>query len=111
MKKVIILESLKLSQSKIIKKNLKFQHLLLLDYLNQFFTTCKTLDVVEYKKDIYYSITYNKIIDDLPILGIKKRRLQELFSDLEAAKIIKRLKSPIHTPRICIKLCLSGVEV
>ena len=111
MKKNVVFESLKFSQIKAINRNLKLSHWLLSDYLYQFFTSGNTIETAEDKQETYYSFTYNKILSDLPILGIKKRRLQELFSDLEAAKIIKRLKSPIHSPKIYIRLVLSHIQV
>ena len=39
---------------------------------------------------MHYYITNNKILNDLPILGIKKRRLQEIMAELEEMKIIYR---------------------
>ena len=92
MKKIIYLESITVSQSKVIKKKLNMKHLLIIDYLNQFFTSgnarCKI-----YNGQTYYLITLNKILEDLPILGIKKRRLQEIIKDLETANIIIKLST------------------
>lgn len=109
MKKSIKLESLSISQSKAIKKGLKLSHLLLIDYLYQFFASGCAKFVIKGRKDAYYYITLSKILEDLPILGIKKRRLQDLIQDLETAKIIVRYSNKT-SPNIYIKLNLNSIQ-
>lgn len=108
MKNKIIFETITISQEKAIKKGLKLSHLLLIDYLLQFFSSGYAKFVSKGKKDKYYYITLNKILSDLPILRIKKRRLQTLFHELEVAKIITRF-SIKNSPNIYIKLNLSQI--
>lgn len=108
MKNNICFESIEISQEKAIKKGLKLSHLLIIDYLSQFFSSGYAKFIVKGKKDKYYYITLNKILSDLPILGIKKRRLQTLIQELENLKIIIRY-SKQNAPNIYIKLNLSPI--
>lgn len=109
MKKTIKLETISIAQNKALKKGLKLPHLILIDYLYQFFSSGCAKFIIKGKKDIYYYITLNKILEDLPILNIKKRRLQDLFHDLETAKILVRY-SEKNSPNIYIKLNLSYIQ-
>ena len=77
MNKTIKLGTIECTQSKLLEKHLKPQHIIILDYLQQFFSSGKAISRTKgSKKDKYYLITLNKILTDLPILDIKKRRLQ-----------------------------------
>ena len=110
MNKTIKLNSIEFSQNSLINKNLKAQHIIILDYLNQFFTSGNAIyKTKRTKRDKYFLITLNKILDDLKFLGIKKRRLQELLSDLETAKIIKRFSKSKTCPVIYIKIDLTSI--
>jgi len=107
MKRTIKLDTTEYSQYRLIELNLKPQHIILLDYLNQFFTSGHAISrTKKNNKETYFLITLNKILDDLPILGIKKRRLQELLHDLESAKIIKRYSKNKNCPVVYMKLNL-----
>ena len=107
MKLNIKLETIEINQEKAVRRKLKTQHLLLLDYLCQFFSSGYAKFVVKGKKKFYY-ITLNKILSDLPILGIKKRRLQELIAELTNLKLIERYTNRC-SPNIFIRLSLSSI--
>ncbi|MBQ9790800.1 MAG: hypothetical protein IJW24_04345 [Clostridia bacterium] len=110
MNKTIKLGHIELTQSTLIEKRLKPQHVIILDYLYQFFESGNAVSRTKgSKKEKYYLITMNKILTDLPFLRIKKRRLQELISDLETAQIIKRYTLSKNCPTIFIKLDLSSI--
>ena len=106
MKKTIKLESIELDQEKCISTGLKLTHLLIIDYLHQFFSSGFAKYASRPNEPNYYYITNNKILNDLPILGIKKRRLQEIMAELEEMKIIYRFlekNSPVTYIRLDIK--------
>ena len=109
MKQTIKLDTIEVSQEKSINLNLKIAHLILLDYLYQFFSSGSAKVIYNQNNEPYFYITLNKILSDMPIFCIKKRRLQELFLDLETAKIIERF-SKKNSPSIFIKLNLSLLE-
>ena len=111
MSKSIKINDIEYSQSKLIEKKLTSQHLIIIDYLNQFFTSGSAIYKSKTsKKEKYFLITLNKILCDLPFLFIKKRRLQELMKDLESAKIIKRYSQIKTCPNVYIKLDLSSIK-
>lgn len=103
---IVRLEHVEFPQVFLVENNLKPQHLFIIDYLAQFFSSGNAKYKTENKKDKYYLITLNKIIQDLPFLSIKKRRLQELIHDLEAAQLILRYPCPKNSPKIYLKLNL-----
>ena len=110
MNKTIKLGHTEYTQSTLIEKHLKPQHIIILDYLHQFFESGNAISKTRgSKKEKYYLITMNKILVDLPFLRIKKRRLQEIISDLETAQIIKRYTNKRNCPTIYIKLDLSSI--
>ncbi len=110
MNKTIKLHTLELTQSRLLEKRLKAQHIIILDYLNQFFESGNAVYKTKgTKKEKYYYITTNKILSDLPFLGIKKRRLQELMKDLETAQILKKYTLKKNCPTIFVKLDLSEI--
>lgn len=99
-------------QEAIIKNSLKLQHLIILSYLHQFFSSGNALFKTKpSSNEKYYLITLNKILSDLPFLNIKKRRLQELIHDLETAKILNRYSEERHCPNIYLSLNLSSVAI
>ena len=108
MKSTIKLETLEFSQKKLIKLKLKLPHIVLIDYLHQFFSSGSAQFIVGNKKDTYFYITLNKILSDMPILNIKKRRLQEIILDLVNVNIIKRFFEK-SSPKTYIKLNLKPI--
>jgi len=108
MKNIIYLESIEVSQEKVINMGLKLSHLLIIDYLSQFFSSGFAKFIIKGKNDIFYYITLNKILTDLPILKIKKRRLQTLIQELEKNNIIERYSKKI-SPNTYIKLKLDSI--
>lgn len=109
---LIELSHLTFIQSACINRNLKIQHIVLVNYLWQFFMSGKAdFRVSTSNKQLYFRICLNKILNDLSILQIKKRRLQDLIFDLEAAKIIKRLSASRHAQHVFIHLNLSEITL
>ena len=109
---LIELSHLTFIQSTCIRLNLKIQHLVLVNYLWQFFMSGKAdFRISTQNKQVYFRICLNKILNDLSILQIKKRRLQELILDLETAKIIKRLSASRHAQHVYIHLNLSEISL
>lgn len=72
-----------------LRLGLTLSELLLLDYLYNFMQSgcMKEVTINNIK---YYKITYNKILEDLPILAIKERQLRNVFAKLEEKQIIKK---------------------
>ena len=73
-----------------VKLGLKVNELLILDYLNKLFCSGISKKEVRGSKR-YYRLTYKKILNDLPILNIKERRLREIFTNLENLGLVDRL--------------------
>jgi len=108
MKKTLKFEILEISQEKAIQLGLKLHHLILIDYLFQFFSSGNSKIIYKTSDEPYFYITLNKILSDLPILNIKKRRLQELISELEDTKVIQRYSSKT-SPCVYIKLNVNSI--
>lgn len=77
-------------QEYVISLGLKLSDLLFLDYMYKFMSSGKMRKRF-YDDKWYYNITYNKILSDLPILGIKERQLRNMIISLEEKGILKRL--------------------
>ena len=77
-------------QTEAVKLGLGIKELLILDYLHTFIQSgsmnCK---VVSDKK--FYLVVYKKVLQDLPILGIKERQLQNIFHLLSEKKILSTM--------------------
>ena len=71
------------------KFNLNVQEGLVIEYLFQFFKSGR-MKTKRVGNKIYYLITYDKILQDLPILDIQKRRLGAILKSLEDKKMIEK---------------------
>ena len=85
-------------QERALNLDLKLNELLLLDYMLKFFQ----IDQIKRKRKderFYCKLTYNKILNDLPILRIKERQLRNIIIGLENKGLIERLvelKNQMH---------------
>ena len=81
-----------------LRLDLKLNELLFLDYVAQFIDSgYMRYKFIEGKR--YYRLTYNKILEDLPILKIKERQLRNIITSLENKGILQRyseLKNEMH---------------
>lgn len=77
-------------QETVLRLGLNLKEILLLDYIEQFISSgnmrSKRLD-----GKWYFKLTYKKIMDDLPILGIKERQIRNIITKLEKLGILNRL--------------------
>lgn len=77
-------------QETVLRLGLNLKEILLLDYIEQFISSgnmrSKRLD-----GNWYFKLTYKKIMDDLPILGIKERQIRNIITKLEKLGILNRL--------------------
>ena len=77
-------------QETLLGLGLNLKEILLLDYIEQFISSgnmrSKRLD-----GKWYFKLTYKKIMDDLPILGIKERQIRNIITKLEKLGILNRL--------------------
>ena len=67
-------------QEKASKLGLSLDELMILRHLHDFASSGK-METVIYENEVYYWVKYDKFVDDLPILGIKKARLMEMFNN------------------------------
>lgn len=77
-------------QETLLRLGLNLKEILLLDYIEQFISSgnmrSKRLD-----GKWYFKLAYKKIMDDLPILGIKERQIRNIITKLEKLGILNRL--------------------
>lgn len=74
-------------QSEAVKQGLGVRELLIMDYLYNFIQSgSMNYKIISDKK--FYLIVYKKVLQDLPILGIKERQLQNIFHLLAEKKIL-----------------------
>lgn len=77
-------------QETLLRLGLNLKKILLLDYIEQFISSgnmrSKRLD-----GKWYFKLTYKKIMDDLPILGIKERQIRNIITKLEKLGVLNRL--------------------
>ena len=78
-----------LEQEKALEFGLKLNELLLLDYMLKFFNTDRIKRQRKGER-FYCRLTYNKVLDDLPILRIKERQLRNMIIGLEKKGIVER---------------------
>lgn len=104
MRELLKFDSFDIMQKRVIKKGLKLNHLFLLDYLIQFFASGRASRKVDDDGKTYWLITCNKIVQDLPILNIKKRRALMLLRDLEQAKLIEIKQINSRSPKFYISI-------
>ena len=67
-------------QEKASKLGLNLDELMLLRHFHDFASSGK-MEKVIYNNDVYYWIKYDKFVTDLPILGMKKTRIMEIFNN------------------------------
>lgn len=83
-------------QKRMVDLKLSLKEVLIIFYLKQFFDSGNAVyKVLDDKR--YYLIRYDKIISDLPILGVNRRQLARLIEGLENKGIIKKfLYNRVH---------------
>ena len=106
MRELLKFDSFDILQRRVIKKGLKLNHLFLLDYLMQFFASGRASRKVDDNGKTYWMITCNKIVQDLPILNIKKRRALMLLRELEKSKLINIKQINSRSPKFYIGINL-----
>lgn len=67
-------------QLKASKLGITLDELMLLRHLHDFASSGK-MDRIIVDEEVYYWVKYDKFIEDLPILGMKKARLMEVFNN------------------------------
>ena len=67
-------------QIKACENNLTIDELMILRHLHDFVSSGKMETIIK-DNEMYYWVKYDKFIDDLPILNIKKTRLMEIFNN------------------------------
>ena len=89
---------LQISQEFALKKNLDLADVLILDYMLTFFGSGfavqyrETISGHEFRRaNVYYWLSPNKLLSDLPILKIQKRMLTRRLEKLEEKNIINRI--------------------
>lgn len=82
------------SQERAIFYELDIKDLLVLDWFLQFINSGNMHSFSELNEhgniQWWYWVSYEKILNDLPILGIKRRSLNAMFEKFERKKLIKR---------------------
>ena len=73
-----------------LRLGLKLNELLLLDYLYNFMQS-GYMQFIYIGDEKYYKITYNKILEDLPILAITERQLRRYITHFEELQLLKRV--------------------
>ena len=76
------------TQDVLLKNKITVNEALILDYIIQF-TSYPGIKTIRVDGEKYYWISYKKILDDLPILDIKKRRRGGIFVELQNKGFIK----------------------
>lgn len=69
-----------LDQIKAVELGLNLDELMILRHLHDF-TSSGKMETVIHNGEMYYWVNYNKFIEDLPILGMKKTRIMEIFNN------------------------------
>lgn len=92
-------------QERMVQLGLNVTELLILDYLIRFLSS-NCVKTHSLNNEIYFRVSYKKILEDLPILNIKHRQLRYIISNLESKGIIKRMKEIKHYLQIYINLHL-----
>ena len=67
-------------QIKACENNLTIDELMILRHLHDFVSSGKMETIIK-DNEMYYWVKYDKFIDDLPILNMKKTRLMEIFNN------------------------------
>ena len=67
-------------QVKAVENNLTIEELMILRHMHDFVCSGKMESVIK-DGEMYYWIKYDKFINDLPILNMKKTRLMEIFNN------------------------------
>ena len=75
-------------QAMAVKYNLTANDLLLLSYINDYIDSGIAL-VKTYHYEEYYKITFQKIIDDLPVAFNNRRSLYRSLRKLESKRLVK----------------------
>ncbi len=84
-----------ISQSYALKMSLDLVDILLLDYMTTFFGSGFAVPFVVQdgnKKTTFYWLSIKKVLEDLPVLHIKRRMLSQRLQKLEQKEIISRLQ-------------------
>ena len=94
-----------------IRLGLKLNELLLLDYLLNFMASGEMKSIfVDGEK--YYWVSYKKIMDDLPILGIGLKQLKKIIHGIEEKGVIRKLGKLYGKLYICVDTeLISGTKV
>ena len=104
MRELLKFDTFDIMQHRLIAKGLRLNHLFLLDYLTQFFASGNASCMVDFEGKRYFLITCKKIVDDLPILNIKKRRALMLLRELEQADMISIRQINSRSPKFYISI-------
>ena len=67
-------------QVKACENNLTIDELMILRHLHDFVSSGRMESIIK-DNEVYYWVKYDKFIDDLPILNMKKTRLMEIFNN------------------------------
>ncbi len=78
-----------------LKLNLNLKQLLLLDYIYRFFKY-ENAKVIESDGKRYLKLSYNKILNDLPLLDVSARQLRNIICDLVSKNVAERFSGKPH---------------
>ena len=67
-------------QIKAVENNLTIEELMILRHMHDFVCSGRMESIIK-DEEMYYWIKYDKFIEDLPILNMKKTRLMEIFNN------------------------------
>ena len=80
---------MRFKQQFLLDKKISKTECFLVEYLAKFFSSGNAISK-QINNQVYFWITYNKILTDLQVLNIQKRQLQRVFSNLEKKGIIQK---------------------
>lgn len=67
-------------QIKSVELGLNLDELMILRHLHDF-TSSGKMEITIHEGEMYYWVNYSKFVEDLPILGMKKARVMEIFNN------------------------------
>lgn len=97
------------NQAVLIKNDLNLTDVLLLKYLEEYFSS-GFADKLKINNQDFYLVYYKKILNDLPILNIGYDMLRKKFKVLEEKGFLKKLKQSFSSTTLYIQLNLNKLD-
>ena len=108
MKELLKIGNLIFAQKSAVNCDLKLTHLLIVSYINDFIAS-GNCEKEQFNNENYYYIAYQKILTDLPILGVAKKQIIRLINDLINANILVPLNRTVGRKKTFFKLNLKPI--